>query len=80
MRAYVAIIRRQIDGWEISRERGAGLQLRGNHPIVRRFVVGAQRIRLLQTGLKIGDGKCPVRRFVGQFEFLSWRQANYSRQ
>ena len=73
MRAYVAKIRCQIEGWEIARERGAGLQLRGNHAIVRRFVVGAQRIRALQTGFQIGDGKSLVRRFVGQFEFLRRR-------
>jgi len=73
MRAYGAIIQCQINSGEIPRERGAGLQLRRNHPIVRRFVIGAQRIRALQTGFKIGDGKSLVGGSVGQCEFLSRR-------
>ena len=60
--------------------RGAALQLRRNQAIVRRFVIGAQRIRALQAGFKIGDGKSLIRRFVGQFEFLPRRQSDHTRQ
>ena len=48
--------------------------------IPRRFVIGAQRIRALQGGFKIGNGKGLVRSFVGQFEFLAGRESDHAGQ
>ena len=54
--------------------------MRRDQTIVRGFVIGARRIRALQAGLKIGDGKRLVRRFVSQFEFLAGCESNHSCQ
>ena len=78
--ADFAVIRGEIEGGKISGGGRVALQLRGRQAALRRLVIGAQRVRALQAGFQIGDGKSLVRSFVGQFEFLAGRQSNHARQ